>query len=69
MNKPFDREAWKPCYTCGEYQVFIFNAWHDKNVIGKLPDCKGVISFCPVCGRPLTEKAWEELEKRVRGEK
>lgn len=25
--------------------------------------------FCPVCGKPLTEESWEELEKRVRGEK
>lgn len=27
------------------------------------------INFCPNCGRPLTEEAWKELEKRVRGEK
>lgn len=27
------------------------------------------INFCPNCGRPLTEESWEELEKRVRGEK
>ena len=25
------------------------------------------IKFCPECGRPLTEEAWAELEKRVRG--
>ena len=25
------------------------------------------IKFCPECGRPLTEAAWAELEKRVRG--
>lgn len=27
------------------------------------------INFCPNCGRPLTEEAWKELEKRVRGER
>lgn len=25
--------------------------------------------FCPYCGKAMTEEAWEELEKRVRGEK
>lgn len=24
-------------------------------------------SFCPCCGRPLTETAWEMLEKRLEG--
>lgn len=25
--------------------------------------------FCPMCGRPLTEQAWVELERRLNGEK
>lgn len=25
--------------------------------------------FCPYCGKAMTEEAWKELEKRVRGEK
>lgn len=25
-------------------------------------------SFCPNCGRPLTDEAWAELERRVCGE-
>lgn len=25
------------------------------------------IKFCPECGRPLTDEAWAELEKRLRG--
>ena len=25
------------------------------------------IKFCPECGRPLTEAAWAELERRLRG--
>lgn len=26
-------------------------------------------SFCPHCGRPLTDTAWEMLEKRLEGNK
>lgn len=25
------------------------------------------IKYCPFCGRPLTEEAWAELERRVNG--
>lgn len=25
------------------------------------------IKFCPNCGRPLTDKAWAELERRING--
>lgn len=25
-------------------------------------------NYCPVCGRPLTDEAWTELERRVFGE-
>lgn len=62
-----DREAWEPCSLCGEYEVFLFDAWHDKNMVTKFPDCKGASLFCPWCGRPLTEGAWTELEKRIGG--
>lgn len=24
--------------------------------------------FCPVCGKPLIEEAWAELERRIGGE-
>lgn len=25
------------------------------------------LNYCPICGRPLTQKACAELEKRLRG--
>ena len=35
------------------------------------PDCwlwEGLNNFfCPYCGRPLTEAAWAELERRING--
>ena len=26
------------------------------------------INFCPECGRPLTEQAWKELERKICGQ-
>lgn len=26
------------------------------------------MNYCPICGRPLTEDAWAELERRTGGE-
>lgn len=81
MEKHIDREAWKPCEFCEDQKdpcledgCFRKNMWKcgfscDKYLEFRerersLEDSK----FCPKCGRPLTEEAWEELEKRVRGE-
>lgn len=62
-----DREKWKPCALCGEYKVFQFCAWHTYKPILGTPDCLGTSIFCPHCGRPLTDAAWVELEKKIRG--
>ena len=62
-----DREAWKSCKLCEKYKVFQFNAWEKPEMsLGNI-DCMGTSLFCPHCGRPLTEQAWDELEKRLRG--
>ena len=60
-----NREAWEPCPLCGEYKVFQFKAWGTIDSCLGNPDCMGTSLFCPHCGRPLTEKAWAELEKRM----
>ena len=49
-----DRDGWAKCDGCelckSDYAVYhIF------------PHYK----FCPMCGRPLTEDAWVELERRI----
>ena len=70
-----DREVWGPCEACKEGTIKInipeFRALaicnqhmnHDAFTLNLQT------VFCPVCGRPQTEEAWQELEKRVRGEK
>lgn len=49
-----NREKWEPCLNC-----------QDIEKLSKHIKCWP--SYCPVCGRPLTDEAWDELEKRLRG--
>ena len=49
-----DRDACNPCMMCKNQKSL--NLSLDMN-------CR----YCPKCGRPLTEEAWAELEKRLRG--
>lgn len=69
-----DREAWGCEYCTGDVDDRPFLDSEDLYISGdgRLTSdgrdhdfCK--IEFCPKCGRPLTEEAWAELEKRVRG--
>lgn len=74
------REKWEPCKLCkrrGEvdpchkngcfkenapqcsYSCDKFLEW--RKVQRRLHDAK----FCPECGRPLTDEAWAELQKRL----
>lgn len=71
-----DRFAWKPCDHCktrrnpldrwGPHQFPI-----DGNEIYFYDTDDGwegeEINFCPWCGRPLTDAAWEMLENRMCG--
>ena len=54
IQTTIDREAWKPCKVC-KIQG-LSEAWMLQRK-----------KFCTYCGRPLTDEAWEELEKRLRG--
>ncbi len=45
-----DRSTWKPCETC--VQCYKYSKFEPCN-------------FCRDCGRPLTDAAWEMLEKRL----
>ena len=63
-----DREAWEPCRVCGQYEVLGFRGWRRKENILKPPDGSGGCMYCPHCGRPRNDKAWDQLEQRLRGE-
>ena len=67
-----DREAWEPCEWCGSVGK------KPDNWVCSLEDDNGhtvtndhmvvcaTANYCPSCGRPLTEEAWAELERRLR---
>lgn len=54
QQTPLDRSRWDGCNYC-------------KGVTEK--SFKYGFSFCPYCGRPLTEAAWAKLERRINGGK
>lgn len=62
-----DRSKWEGCYTCNNIPGIM---------LGKITLCirnriittkEHEFKFCPECGRPLTEEAWAELERRIGG--
>lgn len=63
-----DREKWEPCEKCN-------TCWTCKLALNEFvrEPCMSCgafknhksLNFCPWCGRPLTDEAWAELEKRI----
>lgn len=69
-----DREAWEPCESCNTCENCRnkddYNPY--EGMLGLCAQCYkksefDPFKFCKECGRPLTEEAWAELEKRLRG--
>lgn len=68
-----DRSAWEPCEQCRNGSTIIdipvcdqFGLIHN----GKSNDQMHFLfqfQFCPHCGRPLTDAAWDALENRLEG--
>lgn len=68
-----NREAWEPCGECekkscdnclySEYLSYLEPCKSCENA----SKWKPMQNFCGECGRPLTEEAWAELEKRLMG--
>ena len=73
-----DRSAWEPCEHCKPSKDAL-TMWgpHDFPIDGNsIYYCDTddgwegeEINFCPWCCRPLTDAAWEMLEKRLEGAK
>lgn len=63
-----DREAWAPCGLCGTLNDEIMCQFSKRTEYDQSTTSRYEMArFCPNCCRPLTEEAWAELEKRVRG--
>lgn len=66
-------EAWEACEHCGENAELTKEAIMLPLVDSSLYLFKNEtwnpieINFCPWCGRPLTNAAWEMLKKRLEG--
>lgn len=73
-----DRSKWEPCQFCRTKNNIQlgFDGYDDAIYITTDNDAAAIesdsfgflIEYCPKCGRPLTDQAWEELERRVFGE-
>ena len=69
-----DWGAWEPCESCISCENCKNNGDYDpyEGSYGECGQCYGFSNFepsnfCRECGRPLTEEAQGELEKRLRG--
>lgn len=64
-----NREKWEPCELCsGKHLQTV--GFDDRIYLcsgNSKPPENERFRFCPSCGRPLTDQAWDELEKRMRG--
>lgn len=68
-----DRRRWEGCSACASkccelclYQNFGGDDWPCNVCRDGFTGYKPV-NYCPACGRPLTEEAWAELERRIGG--
>ena len=71
-----DREKWKPCSEC-DRELYLCSNCAYEDASGLEPPClncdranylwKPKYEYCPQCGRALTDAAWAELEKKIRG--
>lgn len=63
-----DRSAWEPCAKCcDEPDNETMRIYFPSNWDGGIGFEYEEALFCPRCGRPLTDAAWDMLEKRLDG--
>lgn len=61
QQTPLDRSRWEGCHYCDDQETVMELDW-----IYGLDHILHDYKFCPMCGRPLTEEAWAEMERRLR---
>lgn len=81
--RPLDRSLWAGCDYCNDPQPYRDCVLPDgtEQILcceeGKIPFDNPFgnsfinerkIEYCPYCGKPITERAWKELERRINGE-
>ena len=69
-----DRSAWEPCEYCRDYSgKCCANCWNGGKQAYQEP-CKSCYcaskwkpkeNFCPYCGRPMHDAAWETLYQKI----
>lgn len=63
-----DRSKWEPCVDCRiKCRTCVVRGKEKCARCEKYSEYVPENNFCSNCGRPLTEEAWAELERRVRG--
>ena len=65
-----DRSVWEPCRRCKTCQSCKRSICSLNDKSSGCYDCDHMgnyepMGFCPWCGRPLTDAAWEMLERRI----
>lgn len=63
-------KSWAGCEYCEKHKINLVRIemnCNDSPGSPKRLNPTRVPKFCPMCGRPLTEEAWAELERRLRG--
>lgn len=67
-----DRSRWEGCHHCNN--KCCCTCIHSTKDMNDEPCCACCSAseykageYCPNCGRPLTEEAWAELERRING--
>ena len=67
-----DRSAWEPCNRCKscwtcKSAIEPVRAENSKCFLCEYLSNYEPLNYCPHCGRPLTDAAWEMLERRLAG--
>lgn len=73
QQTPLDRSRWEGCHECKPTSCGTCVRYYHRNTGDPCTTAciryskHKPVNFCKNCGRPLTEGAWAELERRING--